>query len=374
MRNTLVSHRLGTSQTGKTVDQCRLDLDLASEPRARGYTSPFVRSMPVMRTYAYIYPALRGLLNPSRASLFQLEARASNVRYPTGTVHHNANRLDRRHRSRSVQFAPSYAPCRAKLTPSTTNLNSNTAGLGIYRAALADPSIQRVTLLTRRPIPAWAELPSNASEKTDVVLHDDFGTYPADLAKRVAEHDALIWALGKSAMGMSREAYTELTYEYTMAAARALKDAGAGTPERPFRLVWISGELASPEGTSLQMWANVKVREPDRVFLKGINWNSAHRTWTGNRAAWSASCPDCWRARTSACTSSARATSFRRGRTRRTGCTSGARPSVSSTRSRRRSGRGSSRRTTRGWKTWVGLRSKSRRGAGRIRSCSGIRR
>ncbi|PIL27783.1 hypothetical protein GSI_10936 [Ganoderma sinense ZZ0214-1] len=134
------------------------------------------------------------------------------------------------------------------------------AGLGIYRAALADPSIQRVTLLTRRAVPSWAELPANATEKTDVILHSDFKTYPDNLAKRLAEHDALIWALGKSAVGMSKEAYTELTYEYTMSAARALKNAGAGSPEKPFRFVWISGELANPEGTSGQMWANVKGR------------------------------------------------------------------------------------------------------------------
>ncbi|KAM5541735.1 hypothetical protein V8D89_004464 [Ganoderma adspersum] len=133
------------------------------------------------------------------------------------------------------------------------------AGLGIYRAALADPSVQRVTLLTRRALPSWAELPANATEKTEVILHSDFKSYPADLAKRLAEHDALIWALGKSSVGMSQEAYTELTYEYTMSAARALKDAGAGSPEKPFRIVWISGELANPEGTG-QMWANVKGR------------------------------------------------------------------------------------------------------------------
>ncbi len=147
-------------------------------------------------------------------------------------------------------------PSFAKLTLTT----ANTAGLAIYRAALTDPSIQRVTLLTRRAVPPWAELPANATEKTEVILHDDFKSYPAELAKHLAEHDALIWALGKSSIGMTKEAYTELTYEYTMSAARALKDAGAGSAEKPFRLVWISGELTNPEGTSAQMWANVKVR------------------------------------------------------------------------------------------------------------------
>ena len=109
-------------------------------------------------------------------------------------------------------------------------------------------------------MPSWAKLPPNADEKTEVILHSDFKTYPPDLARRLAEHDGVVWALGKSSHGMSEEAYTELTYEYTMAAARAIKEAGAGSPERPFRFVYISGELADPTGKSMQMWARVKVR------------------------------------------------------------------------------------------------------------------
>ncbi|KAI0371356.1 hypothetical protein BV20DRAFT_965552 [Pilatotrama ljubarskyi] len=134
------------------------------------------------------------------------------------------------------------------------------AGLSIYRAALSDSTIERITLLTRRPVPSWARLPPNAGEKTEVIIHQDFKSYPLDLARRLAEHDALIWALGKSAVGMSEEAYTELTYEYTIAAARALKEAGAGSESRPFRFVYISGEHADPTGKSSQMWARVKGR------------------------------------------------------------------------------------------------------------------
>ena len=144
----------------------------------------------------------------------------------------------------------------------------HTAGLAIYRAALNDPSVERITLLTRRAVPAWAELPANATEKTDTIIHTDFKTYSPELAKRLAEHDALIWALGKSSRGMSEEAYTELTYTYTIEAAKALKAAGAGSPDRPFRFVFISGELADPEGTSRQMWARVKVRHSDHGLAR----------------------------------------------------------------------------------------------------------
>nr|VWP00476.1 Aspartate aminotransferase (EC [Ganoderma boninense] len=130
-----------------------------------------------------------------------------------------------------------------------------------------------VTLLTRRAIPSWAVLPPNAYEKTQVILHNDFQTYPPELAKGLAAHDALIWALGKSSLGMSEAQYTEMTYTYTMNAAAALKDAGAGSPERPFRFVFLSGSHADPNGESRQMWANVKGRVERELpaLLEGSN-------------------------------------------------------------------------------------------------------
>lgn len=123
-----------------------------------------------------------------------------------------------------------------------------------------DPAIDGVTLLTRRPVPSWAKLPPQAVAKTTTILHQDFKTYPADLAQQLAEHDGLVWALGKSSVGMSEEQYTELTYNYTMSAARALKEAGAGSEGKPFRFVYVSGEHADPTGESRQAWARVKVR------------------------------------------------------------------------------------------------------------------
>ena len=133
------------------------------------------------------------------------------------------------------------------------------AGLAVYRAALADPAVQQVTLLTRRPVPSWAVLPPNAQNKTETIIHKDFTTYSPDLAHRLAGHDGLVWALGKSSLGMTEEEYTELPYGYTMAAARALKDAGAGSTETPFHFVFVSGNRADPTEQSSQMWARVKV-------------------------------------------------------------------------------------------------------------------
>ncbi|KAH9835294.1 uncharacterized protein C8Q71DRAFT_765049 [Rhodofomes roseus] len=137
------------------------------------------------------------------------------------------------------------------------------AGLAAYRAAVVDPAITHITVLSRRPIPSWAVLPPNASTKTTTIIHNDFLSYPTDLAKQLAQNDACVWALGRSVAGMNETDYTEMTYGYLLNAATALKDAGVGENRgegEPFRFVFISGEHSDPTETSLQMWARVKGR------------------------------------------------------------------------------------------------------------------
>jgi len=154
------------------------------------------------------------------------------------------------------------------------------AGLAIYRAALNDPAVTAVTVLSRRAIPSWVELPANASSKTEVILHDDFTNYSPELARRLAAHDACIWALGKASAGMSEQEYTKITYDYPMAALRALKYGGAGEEraENPFRFVYISGEAADPTEKSFMMWARVKGRAEKDVteFCNASEGMKAH--------------------------------------------------------------------------------------------------
>lgn len=112
-------------------------------------------------------------------------------------------------------------------------------------------------------MPSWAVLPPNASAKTDFVIQPDFHTYTSELARKLATHDACVWALGKSAAGISEKDYTELTLDYPLALLKALKEGGVGEgrqADKPFRFVYISGELADPKMKSSQMWARVKVR------------------------------------------------------------------------------------------------------------------
>ena len=137
------------------------------------------------------------------------------------------------------------------------------AGLGIYRAALTDPSVERITLLLRREMPSWAVLPANAAEKTTTVVIDDFSVYTPELAAQLAQHDVCIWAQGKSSVGMNEADYTKLTHGYPMALVKALVDAGVGegrAADKPFNFVYMSGARADPTQKGREMWARVKVR------------------------------------------------------------------------------------------------------------------
>ena len=151
-----------------------------------------------------------------------------------------------------------------------TNVACLLAGFAAYLAALADPTVSRITLLLRREIPSWADLPSNASEKSKTIIVEDFAQYPEDVISQIADHNGCVWALGKSAKGLSEEEYTKIHIEFPVAAIEALKKAGVGSSEKPFTFVYVSGEGSDPSEKSMFMWARVKVRTLTEVT--SIRW------------------------------------------------------------------------------------------------------
>ena len=134
------------------------------------------------------------------------------------------------------------------------------AGFAAYLAALADPSVSYITLLLRREIPSWADLPSNASEKSKTIIVKDFAQYPEEVISQISNYDGCVWALGKSVSGLSEEGYMKIHVDFPMAAVEALKKAGVGSAEKPFNFVYVSGEGADPSQKSHFMWSRGKVR------------------------------------------------------------------------------------------------------------------
>jgi hypothetical protein len=131
-------------------------------------------------------------------------------------------------------------------------------GLQVLRLAIADPTVDSITILSRRSMPTYVPI----SPKASVIILEDFLHYPPETLPSLASHDACIWALGGSSKGHTEESYAMFTVDYVKVAVEALKEGGVvkGRDENnPFRFVFISGQWANPEETSRFMFARVKV-------------------------------------------------------------------------------------------------------------------
>ncbi|KAF9783955.1 hypothetical protein BJ322DRAFT_888048 [Thelephora terrestris] len=137
---------------------------------------------------------------------------------------------------------------------------TGTAGFAAYLAALADPSVSNITLLLRREVPSWADLPSNASQKSKTIIINDFSQYPEDVISQIADHDGCVWALGKSIQGLSEEEYMKIHVDFPLAAVEALKKAGVGSTDKLFYFVYVGGEGSDPSQKSMFLWARGKGR------------------------------------------------------------------------------------------------------------------
>lgn len=126
-------------------------------------------------------------------------------------------------------------------------------GRGVLLEALDDPATSRVLAIGRRPV-------GLSHPKLEDLVHEDFADYSAVL-DRLRGFDACFYCLGVTALGLSEEEYTRITYDYTAAAADALLDA---SPRIVF--VYVSGAGTDSSEHGRQMWARVKGRTENRLL------------------------------------------------------------------------------------------------------------
>jgi nucleoside-diphosphate-sugar epimerase len=117
-------------------------------------------------------------------------------------------------------------------------------GSEVLAQLLLRDEVDAVTCLTRRPLTV-------TSPKLRTVLHEDFTSYPDDLARELATHNALIWALGGKASDEADPAvYERITCTTTIACATAI----AQRLTDPFRFGYLSGMGADPSETATFPW------------------------------------------------------------------------------------------------------------------------
>ena len=119
-------------------------------------------------------------------------------------------------------------------------------GKGVLLECLDDGRVERVLLVSRRPIDV-------SHPKLREVVHQDFFDF-AGIQSQFVDFDACFFCLGVSSVGMSESEYHHLTYDLTLAAATALASASAGR----LTFSYVSGEGTDSTERGRTMWARVK--------------------------------------------------------------------------------------------------------------------
>ncbi len=120
------------------------------------------------------------------------------------------------------------------------------AGSGVLMECLDHPEIARVTIVTRRNT-------GIRHGKLVEIIHTDYKDYSL-IEDHLRNQDACFYCIGVSQTQVrNEEKYNEITYEFTMAAARVLSRIN-----REIVFCFLSGAGTDPTMKSPMMWARVK--------------------------------------------------------------------------------------------------------------------
>jgi uncharacterized protein YbjT (DUF2867 family) len=118
-------------------------------------------------------------------------------------------------------------------------------GQGVLRECLLDPDVASVLAVVRTPT-------GQRHPKLRELVHRDFFDYGA-IAEQLTGFDACFFCLGVSSAGMREATYRHLTFDLTLAAARALVDRNPG-----MTFIYVSGMGTDSSARGRIMWARVK--------------------------------------------------------------------------------------------------------------------
>lgn len=135
---------------------------------------------------------------------------------------------------------------------------SGTAGDGVLKAALANPDIKKIHVITRRATPRIEG--AVASGKVQMTLHMDYLDYTA-VHEQIAEADAVYWALGTSSVGVDEKTYGMIHVDFPVRFVTEWVSA-SNKPDISFH--YISSSDISAD--SSMMWAREKVRAENSLF------------------------------------------------------------------------------------------------------------
>ena len=135
---------------------------------------------------------------------------------------------------------------------------SGTAGDGILKAALANPEIKKIHVITRRATPRIEE--GVASGKVQMTTHMDYLDYSA-IREQIADADAVYWAIGISSIGVDEKTYGMIHVDFP---ARFVAEWINVSDKPDISFHYISSSDISADSSA--MWAREKVRAEQTLF------------------------------------------------------------------------------------------------------------
>ncbi len=130
---------------------------------------------------------------------------------------------------------------------------SGMVGAGVLRECVRAADVEQVLLVARRAGDAH-------DAKVRELVHADFTDF-APARAELTGYDACFFCLGATSSGLTEAAYTRVTYDFTLAAARVL---AAANPSMTF--VYVSGAGTDSTEHGRSMWARVKGRTENALL------------------------------------------------------------------------------------------------------------
>ena len=135
---------------------------------------------------------------------------------------------------------------------------SGTTGDGILKAALADPDIRKIHVITRRSTPRIEE--GIALGKVQMTLQLDYLDY-ADIRGLVADVNTVYWAIGVSAVSVDEETYGRIHVDFPMQFVKEWIGVNH-KPDLSFHFI-SSSDISQDSNT---MWVREKIRAENSLF------------------------------------------------------------------------------------------------------------
>ena len=151
---------------------------------------------------------------------------------------------------------------------------TGSVGDGLLKAAMADPDVEKVYVVTRRSSPRIEA--GVAQGDIEMRLHEDFTDYSA-LADILGEVNTVLWGLGTTSLGMDDATYTRIHVDFPVAFVTAWL---AARRDGPMAFHYVTGMGTDSDGA--QHWAREKGRAEREVAA--LAEGSGLRTF-GHRSA-----------------------------------------------------------------------------------------